>query len=247
MVVPLGRTYLDSIRRQGKYNPGDTEIGLRLAEAFYVNHDVVNAYYHSFRQLRGVEQDRSLRERLREQLNSYLELSSMYEQGRLNNSEYHILVFPLAAKLEIDYIHPIYDLSCWAEYERHFNSLQARVDTDSSLSAYRALKHKFKSMVDSVSREGNLWIAQNSSVFTDILLKLEGYSIPEGINDNDFKELSHYWIERNKSVAANIDKVVRNYGKRREVVFFGASHVGAVKEELVKLRHRVLLFPDVAR
>jgi len=48
-------------------------------------------------------------------------------------------------------------------------------------------------------------------------------------------------------MAANIDKVVPNSGKRRLVVFFGASHVGAIKEELVKLRHRVLLFSDVAR
>lgn len=81
------------------------------------------------------------------------------------------------------------------------------------------------------------------------LLYVESYIVDEDIRNADIKMIQYYWILRNQTIARNIHAVAHKHPDTNIVVFFGASHVGPVQEELNKLpkNYRVLTLFDVMR
>jgi hypothetical protein len=76
---------------------------------------------------------------------------------------------------------------------------------------------------------------------------VETYKLYPGNTSNDVKMLSHYWTLRNRKMAAHILDVAKANPGKNVVVFFGASHVGPVREELKKLAKKanVLTLYDI--
>jgi hypothetical protein len=114
---------------------------------------------------------------------------------------------------------------------------------------FRKRADDFKRNLASLPRDSNQWIFANSPQIIHDLLYVEGYIIDEDISNEDVNMLHYYWVLRNKVMAEHIRDVARQHPDKKIVVFFGASHVGPVREELNKLKmgYKVLMLMDVMK
>jgi hypothetical protein len=176
-------------------------------------------------------------------------MNQTYQNQRWTNNEYYLLVFPLAVKLNISYLYPIDDLSTWGEYEKHYDWLQVPDTTDVSRSRNRQIVKDFLGKIQALPKGSSEWLFVNSPATIRELLHVESYIVDEDINSADIKMLQYYWILRNRTIAQNIDAVAHKHPDTNIAVFFGASHVGAVQEELNKLpkNYRVMTLFDVMK
>jgi hypothetical protein len=230
-------------------NPSALKKRMELLQHYFLSHNVGNADYQGYLIFKSLERNSLMTATLKNAFVSYDAFKSRYDRGRMTNSEYQILVFPLADALKISYIHPIDDLSTWALYEKYYDKLQVRDPTDSLKANYQRRVKEFKETIAALPKDENQWIMLNSPAFTKQLLVLEGYTIQSDSLHNDLKIRYRYWVLRNKVMARNIDKVARTHPGKNLVVFFGVSHVGAVREELNKLdrRYDILLLNDIIK
>lgn len=104
-------------------------------------------------------------------------------------------------------------------------------------------------MIAELPLDTNQYILSNSAAFTELLINIEGYEIDSDSFNHDLKMKHRYWVLRNKTMAQHIDKVARDNPEKDVAVFFGASHVGSVREELKKLHtnYQVLTLPDILK
>ena len=214
--------------------PSDIKKRMELQQLYYVSFDYGNADYQGYQILTtpGVEPQETS---LRENSPGFEIMKQIYQHQRWRNNEYYLLVFPLAVKLNISYLHPIDDLSTWGEYEKHFDRLQVPDTTDVSKSRNRQMVKGFLDKIQSLPKGTSEWLFVNSPATIRELLHVESYIVDEDINNTNIKMLQYYWILRNRTIARNIDAVAHKHPDTNIVVFFGASHVGPVQEELNKL------------
>lgn len=227
---------------------------MELQQLYFVSCDAGNADYQGYLIMSKLSGDSRKNGWLLESSPGFDTMKQIYEDKRYRNDEYYQLVFPLAAKLNIDYLYPIDDLSTWKEYERHYDRLQVRDQMDVSKMKYFQYKEDFFQKLHSLPKDSNRWLFTNSSQIIHNLLYLEHYRLEhygidaDNINE-DIKLVHYYWVQRNKMMAKHIDAVAREHPHLNIAVFFGVSHVGAVLEELSKLdkRYQVLTLSDVMK
>lgn len=224
----------------------DIKIRMELQQLYYLSFDYGNADYQGYQILTtpGVENSS-----LRENSPGFEIMNQIYQNQRLRNSEYYRLVFPLAVKLNISYLYPIDDLSTWGEYEKYYDRLQVPDTTDASKSRNRQMVKDFLGKIQSLPKASSEWLFVNSPATIRELLYVESYIVDDDINSTDIKRLQYYWILRNRTIAHNIDAVAHKHPDANIVVFFGASHVGPVQEELNKLPkdYQVMTLSDVMK
>lgn len=222
---------------------------MELQQLYYLSSDDGNADYQGYLIMTKIENDSQNAVWLQENSPGFNTMEAIYETKRYRNDEYHHLVFPLAVKLNIPYVYPIDDLSTWKEYEKYYDRLHVPDTTDASKMKFRQYAKDFHHKLQSLPTDSNQWIFANSPQIVQELLYVEGYSIDVDISSEDVKMLQYYWVQRNRITAQHIDAVAREHPTINIVVFFGASHVGAVREELNKVNkdYRVLTLSDVMK
>lgn len=229
--------------------PSNIKKRMELQQLYYLSFDYGNADYQGYQILTtpGVELQKI--SSLRENSPGFDIMNQTYQNQRWRNNEYYLLIFPLAVKLKISYLHPIDDLSSWGEYEKHYDRLQVRDTTDVSKSRNRQMVKDFLDKIQSLPKDTSEWLFVNSPAAIRQLLHVESYIVDEDTNNTDIKMVRYYWIMRNRKIAQNIDAVAHKHPDTNIVVFFGASHVGPVQEELYKLskRYHVMTLFDVMK
>lgn len=229
--------------------PSDIKKRMELQQLYHLSFDYGNADYQGYQILTtpGVEPQKT--SSLRENSPGFEIMNQTYQNQRWRNNEYYLLVFPLAVKLNISYLHPIDDLSTWGEYEKHYDRLQVPDTTDVSKSRNRQIVKDFLGKIQSLPKGSSEWLFVNSPATIRELLYVESYIVDEDINSADIKMLQYYWILRNRTIAQNIDAVAHKHPDTNIVVFFGASHAGPVQEELNKLpkNYHVMTLFDVMK
>lgn len=222
---------------------------MELQQLYFLSSDDGNADYQGYLIMTRTEKDSQNAVWLQENSPGFETMEAIYEIKRYRNDEYHHLVFPLAVKLNISYLYPIDDLSSWKTYEKYYDRLHAQDTTDASEMKYRQYAKDFFKKLQTLPKNSNRWIFTNSPQAIQDLLYIEGYTIDADISSEDVKMLHYYWVLRNRTMAQHIDAVARKHPHTRIVVFFGASHVGAVREELNKLNKNywVLTLLDVMK
>lgn len=227
--------------------PSDIKKRMELQQLYYLSFDYGNADYQGYQILTtpGVEPQKH--SSLRENSPGFEIMNQTYQNQRWTNNEYYLLVFPLAVKLNISYLYPIDDLSTWGEYEKHYERLQVPDTTDVSRSRNRQMVKAFLAKIRSMPKDSSEWLFVNSAATIRELLYIESYIVPPDIKSPDIRMVQHYWILRNRTIAQNIDAVAHKRPDENIVVFFGASHVGPVQEELNKLpkNYHVMTLFDV--
>jgi hypothetical protein len=223
----------------------DLQKRIELHQLHYLSFDMGNADYQGHLIMKRLNEDSTKIAWLRRY--SYF-TKMMYSNNYWHvkrNSEYSLLVFPIATKLNIPYLHPIDDFSTWTEYEKYYDRLLI-LDTNASKMRYRKQADDFTKKVQSLPKDSSMWLFSNSPQVIDELLYVEGYKAD---GHPDIKMLQFYWTLRNRKMAEHIDKVASKEPSKRVAVFFGASHVGPVREELNKLHknYEVLTLPDLIK
>jgi hypothetical protein len=220
---------------------------MELRNIFFVRSDFGNADYQAYRIVKRLNADSSRIKNFRKRFPMYDQMKSSYRQRIGRHDEYNFLVFPAASKLGISYLNPIDDQTTNAEYDKYFSRLN-NDDTllDNARSYYERID-AFWQRMKALPPETNTWVYSNSPEMIEDLMYVEAYKVYAGNTSNDVKMLSYYWTLRNKKMASYILDVAKANPGKNLVVFFGASHVGPIREELKKLAKKtnVLTLYDI--
>ena len=227
----------------------DIKKRMELQQLYYLSFDDGNADYQGYQILSTLQTESQQTAWLREHAPGFEIMNKIYQIQRWRNNEYHRLVFPLAVKLNISYLYPIDDLSSWGEAEKYYDRLQVPDSTDVSKTKNRQMVKDLLGKIQSLPKDSSKWIFINSPTMIRELLRIESYTIDEYTKSLDIRMVQYYWILRNKTMAQHIDAVARKHSDTNIVVFFGASHVGPVQEELNKLvkNYHVMTLFDVMK
>ncbi len=225
----------------------DIKKRMELQQLYFLSSDMGNADFQGYLIMTKTENDSQKSTWLSMNFPGYKTMKGNYEIKRKRNDEYFRLVFPLATKLNIGYIYPIDDLSSWKEYEKYYDRLQVPDTTDIDKIKFRKYGIDFFENLKSLPKDSSQWFFSNSRQVIQYLLQMEGYIIDGDILNQDVKMLQYYWVQRNKIMAMHIDQIAQAHPYAQIVVFFGASHVGSVREELNKLNknYHVLTLLDL--
>lgn len=207
---------------------------MQLHNLYFVSPDFANADYQFYLLMMSLNGDSSKRFLLKERFPHFEEIESRHFSKIDRNNEYTSLVFPLATKLNISYLYPIDDMSSWKEFEKYVEILEKRDTSLTNRKKYYQRSDDFDKKIQAFPKGSNEWIFINSPEMINDLMYVEAYKVDK-TSSEEINMLSYYWIERNKKMARHIHEVARLQPKKNIVAFFGASHVGAVREELNKL------------
>jgi hypothetical protein len=207
---------------------------MKLCDMYFLSHDFANADYQAYLLLTSLANDTAKESYLKRRFTSFKRIRSLYDIKTSRHDEYASLVFPLANNLGVSYLYPIDDLGSWRTYEKYYDLLQKRETIIPNRQGYYRRIDNFRKKIESLPKETNTWVYVNSPEQIDDLLYVEAYKIDE-TNSEEIKMLSHYWVLRNRIIAEHIRDVAKLHPGKNIAVFFGASHVGPVREELNKL------------
>ncbi|HEV8513707.1 MAG TPA: DUF5694 domain-containing protein [Cyclobacteriaceae bacterium] len=239
---------IESLQQYSHLN-SDIQKQMELQQLYFLSSDVCNADYQGYLIMTQTERSTQNADWIRKNSPGFRVMKEIYEAKRHRNDEYYSLVFPLAIKLNIQHIYPIDDLSTWKDYEKYYDKLQVLDTANEDKIKFHKHAEYFYKKLKSLPKDSNQWIFSNSPQTIQDLLYVEGYKIDDDISNNDIKMLQYYWVSRNRIIAQHIADVARNHPRTRLVVFFGASHVGPVLEELKKLNndYQVLTLLDIMK
>jgi hypothetical protein len=235
--------------QQPPYPPSDIQKRMELQQLYFLLSDVGNADYQGYLIMTTTEMNSRNAVWLPENSPGFKTMKTIYEIKRYRNDEYHNLVFPLAARSNISYVYPIDDLGTWKEYEKYYDRVRVPNDTDTGKIKFHQYEEDFLRKLQSLPKDSNQWIFFNSPEIILNAIYGMGYAIDPDISNPDIKMLHYYWVQRNRIMAQHIYEVAHKHPDKRVVVFFGAAHVGPVREELNKLNKnlQVLTLLDVMR
>lgn len=227
----------------------DLILRMELRNLYYVNSDFGNSDYQAYLIINYLKKDSSQIKILRAKFPMYDRMKARYDKRIKNNDEYNRLVFPLADRLSISYLDPIDDQSTNDKYEKYFGVLQEMDSTIEDRKNYNQTIQAFFKKINSLPKDSNMWVYQNSPEIINDLMYVEAYKVNASNESEEVKMVSYYYGLRNKKMASYIDEVAKKNPKKKLVVFFGCSHVGPIQEELKKLNrnYSILTLNDLGK
>jgi hypothetical protein len=220
---------------------------MELRNIFYVRSDFANSDYQSWIIMNALKSDSSQAKVLRKKFLMFGYMQFLYRQSELRYNEYINLVFPVAKELGVTYLNPIDDQSTNNLYTKFYDKLQRKDTIYEDRRPYLDRVAAFWRNLNSLPPETNTWVYSNSPELIEELKYVEAYKLDALTTSRDVKMLSHYWTRRNKKMAIYIDQVAKKNPGKKVVVFFGASHVGPVFDELKKInkKHNLITLYDL--
>jgi hypothetical protein len=208
---------------------------MELRNIFYVRSDFGNSDYQAYLIMDALKADSSQAKVLRKRFVMFDQMKSIYQQRANRYDEYTFLVFPVAKELGVIYLNPIDDQTTNNVYQKFFDKLQRKDTIYEDRRPYLDRIQAFFRNMNSLPPETNTWVYSNSPEIVEELKYVEGYKLDALTTSRDVKMLSFYWTRRNKKMATHITQVAKKNPGKKIAVFFGASHVGPVYDELRKL------------
>jgi hypothetical protein len=220
---------------------------MELRNIFYVRSDFGNSDYQAYLIMDALKADSSQAKILRKRFPMFDQMKSMYQQRTARYDEYTFLVFPVAKELGVIYLNPVDDQSTNKVYQKFYDKLQRKDTIYEDRRPYLDRVQAFFRNLNALPPETNTWVYSNSPEIIEELKYVEAYKLDAITTSRDVKMLSHYWIRRNKKMATYIDQVAKKNPGKKMVVFFGASHVGPVFDELKKInkKHHLITLYDL--
>ncbi len=210
---------------------------MKLARAFYLNHDYANARYQLYRL------DKARPAFGAEEIAAYKailgEPDSIYTA---RSNEYHNIVFPLLDKLKLDQLgamdsqrHDLNWQAAWDKAEVLFKSWEAAVEKDSTSAdalRYKQMNDRIKALqrdMNKANMEGRGTFYFNSPDGDEFLNIVNFYGARRLFGTKNFPEkeidaMLAQWQNRNDDMVRNTVERARKAGARRVVVFAGANH-----------------------
>lgn len=220
---------------------------MELRNIFYVRSDFANSDYQAHLIMDALKSDSSEIKALRKRFPMFDQMKALHQRRAARYDEYTYLVFPVAKALGIIYLNPIDDQSTNNMYVKFFNKVQKKDTIYEDRRPYYDRIQAFFRNLGSLPPETNTWVYSNSPEIIEELKYVEAYKLDALTTSRDVKMLSHYWTRRNKKMAIHVSQVLKKNPGKKVAVFFGASHVGPVQEELKKIvkKQQVLTLYDL--
>jgi hypothetical protein len=210
---------------------------MKLARAFYLNHDYANARYQLYRldkarPVFGAEEVAAY--------NAILGPPDSIYTARTN--EYHNIVFPLIDQLRLGRIEPMdsqrHDLNwqaAWDKVDALFKPWEAGLEKDSTSDAaqrYKALNQRITALTKASNKAGMQGKATayfNSPDGDEFLNIVNFYGAHRlfgaaGFPQTEVEAMLAEWQKRNDDMVRNTVERARKAGAKRVVVFVGANH-----------------------
>ncbi|MEO1712542.1 MAG: DUF5694 domain-containing protein, partial [Bacteroidota bacterium] len=153
----------------------------------------------------------------------------------------------LAVERNIEYLYPTDDQTDQEAYHDAWEKANEEL-------AGHPLEKDFQILYDSLMmftkkhmEKGTAAITFNQYQQQEMLYRLECDFYPSGLSaSSDLR--NYYWIKRNERMAKHILQVADQHPNERIVVFYGCSHVPAIRRQLKALSdHRILTLPDLSK
>lgn len=226
-------TLIDRLLSDVSNNPKDYESRAKLAMALYANYDFWNAYYHftildkAFEKVDDSTQRKSNAKLL---YSSYID----YKKIILNEGggEYGNIVFPLADKLNLNYLRNV----DYRKDEGEFLSLTKKILPRLLLNfkAFKLLK-RFKTIKKTYTKaeaNGTLIDYVNTPEFRSVLTEVLDELSEKWCTCKKARRIQELWLTRNKIMAERIIGQIRESGSKKILVTLGTAHVDFVKRYL---------------
>jgi hypothetical protein len=199
----------------------DLKIRLKLRKWFRLTMDRGNFQYQSYLIFQHIKElDETSLVKLRK---IHPDLKKVESFAKKNNTdEYWCLVFPLAQKLNISYLHPTDDQSLATYYQEAWDGVEKDWKETEIQKAFDDFRSGILKQFEVEMPKGRAGFTVNSYGVQKNIFKLESGFYPRGISKNT-DLMSFYFTERNMNMTRNILEVVKP--KQRTAVFYGSSHV----------------------
>lgn len=222
----------------------DLHFRMQLRNLLYVTMDRGNAYFQNYLIAKAVNKMN------KKDQNNFKNQYSMYKDierytKKYTRDEYTLVGYPLAEKLEIPYLFATDDQTLSTPYHNAWNKSIEELEGTPHL-------EKIKTMISDFRENSKGWMAKGISVlkyntyeFQEKLYEVEYSGIEFGINEQA-DLMSFYWGERNQRMTQNILEVVEKNPNKKIVVFYGSSHIPAIRRMLkANSNHKIYTLPDL--
>lgn len=217
---------------------------MQLRNLLFLHLDRGNAYFQnylihkSFMKLSEKEQDS-----FREKFPMYDRVERYMQKNQ--RDEYTLVGFPLAEKLGIPYLFATDDQSLSTPYHRAWGKAFEELKGTVHLESWDKIIKEFDVLTKKHMPQGTALLGLNTYEIQEKLYQLEYKAIEFGINEQA-DLMSFYWGERNQRMSGHILEVAAQNPNSRIVVFYGASHIPAIRRMLkANSDYRILTLPDL--
>lgn len=222
----------------------DLHLRMQLRNLLYVTLDRGNAYFQSYLI------DKAVRKMSEEDQNNFKSKYPMYED--IENyvkisarDEYTLAGFPLAEKLGIDYLFATDDQTLSTPYHDAWNKSIQELEGTPQLAKIKNLIAGFRKTSKEKMEKGTAVLKFNTYEMQEKLYEVEYSGIEFGINEQA-DLMSFYWGERNERMTQHILDIADKNPNKKIVVFYGSSHVPAVRRKLkANSNYKILTLPDL--
>ncbi len=204
-----------------------------LGNYLYASHDFWNAYFHWYFLSRQIQSDSCL---ATPALRSTFAKDSLRERSyvREEKSEFGNLIFPLAEKLSINYLYGIDDRADDDQFQKLGKHALKRLLFNGRIFKARRTYLDLKRKTEMAEQNGQLIEEINSMAFQNEITTLIQAFPDEWVKSKKARQLQLTWYQRNERMAQRISSTVKSTGATKTVVFFGAAHVGFIRQALEK-------------
>lgn len=163
---------------------------------------------------------------------------------RRKNGEFFNLVFPLARKYNIAYLHPTDDKITYLAQSEAYGAYAEALENTEDWKKHEALWQEFiaAEKVQKVNCTGMEFI--NSKAWIDHTDYAQVRALAH-LNNPDYAAYGKVWYKRNESIADRIFAAAQKSKAKKMVVFYGYMHLYPVKKYLEQKGFKVKLVGDL--
>jgi len=222
----------------------DLYLRMQLRNLLYVSMDRGNAYfqnyliYQTLQALTAKEQ-----ENFKLKFPMYADVESYIKRNAYD--EYTLVVFPLADSLQTPYLYSTDDQTLSVPYHTTWDNAFKELEGTPHLDKWEKIKEELKTIFEKSLQKDTGLLTINTNEFQEKVHELEYSAIEFGINEQA-DLMSFYWGERNERMSQHILTVARKNPNKKIIVFYGISHIHAIRRKLKAASdHTILTLPDL--
>lgn len=160
------------------------------------------------------------------------------------NGEFFNLVFPLAHKYSITYLHPTDNKMTYSAQSEAFAAFAEALENTEDWKKYEAFWQEFNAAENAQKANCTGLEFINSRAWVDhtdyAQVRILAY-----LNNPDYAAYGNVWYKRNESIADRIIAAAQKSKAKKMVVFYGNMHVYPVKKYLEQKGYKVKLIGDL--
>ena len=215
----------------------------KLWQYHYLNMDIGNADYQLFRIMQAKDNWFNTFDSTGYAAKAFLK-NLRKATNNMKLTEFHNLVFPLAAAMRIPFVHPTDDKSTYTYQSETFGRLAEALEHTPAYKKMEAIWQRYAKTEEEQKMKCEAITFINRKEWLDTTDAAQVRIINE-TQHPDAKDFEIIWYYRNKSIAKRISEAVIKSNAKRMTVFYGNMHIYPIKMYLEEMGYTVKLLEDL--